>query len=75
MPLPMVTHAKPVPTSDGHTIYGVEFSDGATARVASKQPLMPGQFLNLTPPHPDDLPEEREYEFDGIPVEYLVVEV
>lgn len=75
MQLSMVTDDKPIATSDGHTIYVVEFGDGATARVASKRQLVPGQFLYLTPPHPDDLPEQREYEFDGIPVEYLVVEV
>ena len=74
MPLPMVTHDKPVLISDGHTIYVVEFGDGATARVASRKPLVPGQFMNLTPSHPDGLPEQPEYEFDGVPVEYLIVD-
>jgi hypothetical protein len=32
----MVTDDKPISTRDGHTIYVVEFGDGATARVASK---------------------------------------
>lgn len=74
MPLPMVSNTDPVPTTDGHTIYVVEFADGATARVASRKPLVPGQFMNLTPSHPDGLPEQPEYEFDGVPVEYLIVD-
>ena len=75
MPLPMVTHDKPVLISDGHPIDVVEFGDGATARVASQRPLVPGQFLNLTPSHPDDLPEQPAYECDGVVADYLIVDV
>jgi hypothetical protein len=59
MQLSMVTDDKPIATRDGHTIYVVEFGDGATARVASKKPLAPGQFMNLTPPTPTTSPNNR----------------
>lgn len=75
MQLSMVTDDAPISTRDGHTIYVVEFGDGATARVASKKPLAPGQFMNLTPSHPDDLPEQPAYDCDGIVADYLIVDV
>jgi hypothetical protein len=31
--------------------------------------------MNLTPSHPDDLPEQPAYDCDGVVADYLIVDV